>query len=273
MKRLCVLPYGGLANRMRTVVSALNLANRFDARTRIVWRVTQDFGATFEELFEPIEDSLGGVKNMRIPLLVEKFGQRLMPLTQILCRFSGGKAIFNLEKIGDFEAFKRKARRWNTVWVRSCSSFYRDKSNTALEKVFVPKKEIMERARALSDEAMIGLHIRRGDNLVSKTNSPLSLFIAEIESELKADSRTRFFLSTDDEETERFLRLRYPDAIVCQIGKRNARNDRKGMEDALVDFIALSRCRKILGSYWSSFSEIASEYGQCELKILRGGGV
>jgi hypothetical protein len=40
------------------------------------------------------------------------------------------------------------------------------------------------------------------------------------------------------------------------------------MNDAVTDFIALSRCKKILGSYASSFSELAALYGDVPLEVI-----
>jgi hypothetical protein len=42
----------------------------------------------------------------------------------------------------------------------------------------------------------------------------------------------------------------------------------KGMNDAVLDFMALSRCKKILGSYASSFSELAALYGDLPLEVV-----
>ena len=41
------------------------------------------------------------------------------------------------------------------------------------------------------------------------------------------------------------------------------------IKDALIDLYGLSRCRLILGSYWSSFSETAAAIGGSELLIVR----
>ena len=65
------------------------------------------------------------------------------------------------------------------------------------------------------------------------------------------------------------LKTEFGDAIVLQEHRRLSRGDRGGIIDAAVDFYALSRCGSIFGSYWSSFSDIAAEYGNCPLTILK----
>ncbi len=48
-----------------------------------------------------------------------------------------------------------------------------------------------------------------------------------------------------------------------------ARDDPAAMEDAVVDLYALSRCRKIIGSYWSSFTDTAAELGSIERVLAK----
>jgi hypothetical protein len=45
----------------------------------------------------------------------------------------------------------------------------------------------------------------------------------------------------------------------------------KGVKDAVVDLFCLSRTSKILGSYFSSFSQIAGRLGNIPVEILKIG--
>lgn len=51
------------------------------------------------------------------------------------------------------------------------------------------------------------------------------------------------------------------DAIITQSDVEFVRNSKEGIECALLDLMALSRCEKIYGSYYSSFSEVAAKWG------------
>jgi hypothetical protein len=47
------------------------------------------------------------------------------------------------------------------------------------------------------------------------------------------------------------------------------RHSQEGMVGAIEDFVSLSACSKIIGSYWSSFSELTASYGNKELVVAR----
>ena len=51
---LHIEPYGGLANRMRSVAAGMILAQKAQAELCVHWCKNNELGATFNELFEPI---------------------------------------------------------------------------------------------------------------------------------------------------------------------------------------------------------------------------
>ena len=61
----------------------------------------------------------------------------------------------------------------------------------------------------------------------------------------------------------------FPGGVVTR-PKVFARDKASGVRDALVDLLLLSRCRLIIGSHWSSFSETAAELGGARLEIVGG---
>jgi hypothetical protein len=112
------------------------------------------------------------------------------------------------------------------------------------------------------------VHIRRGDNSASIQVSPLELFLERMRIEVERESETRFFLATDDAATEQTVKERFPGRVTTR-DKSFARNRARGVQDALVDLLVLSKCSLILGSYWSSFSQTAAEMGRGTLEIVR----
>jgi hypothetical protein len=46
------------------------------------------------------------------------------------------------------------------------------------------------------------------------------------------------------------------------------RNLQKGIQDAVVDMYCLAGCQKIIGSYFSSFSEVAAQINGIELNQI-----
>ena len=115
----------------------------------------------------------------------------------------------------------------------------------------------------------VGVHVRRTDHAEAIANSPLTLFIERMEQELAADQETTFFVATDDAGVKEELRAALPAELLIFNEKGIIdRNSKTGLEDALIEMLALSKCRKILGSYNSTFSLLPSYIGDIPLEVV-----
>ena len=114
----------------------------------------------------------------------------------------------------------------------------------------------------------VGVHIRRTDNLISVAESPVEAFRRAMNREIQHNFNTRFFLSTDDETLKRTLVQQYSDRIITQ-RTSVCRDTLEGMEEAVVDLWCLAGTCKLLGSYWSSFTDMAAELGGITPEIVR----
>jgi hypothetical protein len=114
----------------------------------------------------------------------------------------------------------------------------------------------------------IGVHIRRTDHLQSIVKSPLQSFIEVMSSDLRKDPEVNFYLATDDPEVEVILVNKFPGKIMLY-EKEYSRTSKKGMQAAMVDLYSLANTSKIYGSYFSSFSDLASRIGNIPLTIIR----
>jgi hypothetical protein len=118
---------------------------------------------------------------------------------------------------------------------------------------------------AIPESQRIGVHIRRGDHEKSIRDSPFELFI-EAMRDFPED--VRFIIATDDESVKQTLDTLF--AGRCLFPARfRSRNTDKGMEQAILDFLALASCSQILGSAHSSFSEMAAAYGGSDLIVIK----
>ena len=116
-------------------------------------------------------------------------------------------------------------------------------------------------------EMPFGFHIRRTDNVKSIKYSPDEMFIDRAKALIETDEKARFFLATDDAEVkEKFRKLFGEHCVTREVA---ARHDANGAEDAVVDMLVLSCCKRgVCGSYWSSFSEVAAEIGHCPFEQM-----
>jgi hypothetical protein len=78
-----------------------------------------------------------------------------------------------------------------------------------------------------------------------------------MEKEIKENDRAKFFVATDDRAVQGELAQRFPEGRLIFYTKEFARSSEKGIQDALVELLCLSYCKKIIGSYWSSFTDVA----------------
>lgn len=100
--------------------------------------------------------------------------------------------------------------------------------------------------------------MRRTDHTDAIANSPLALFAGRMKKNWKRIKK-QVFVATDDKEVRRELKELLPDAkLIFPQSDVIDRDSKEGIEEAFVEMIALSKCRKILGSYNSTFSLLPS---------------
>lgn len=275
MNEIIFVPVGGLANRMRSIASALTLAKQTNSRLKVIWFATWDLYASFEDLFEQIdEDCMVLYKasmwdmwtldrprrnNLYIPRLFQTFAFRG-------CIYE--RSFYSLiQQIFDFKKWVTSNRR---VYMASYHAFY-SYEQSLIEKIFVPLCSIRERIDDRVnrfEENTIGVHIRRTDNVASIQQSPLELFYEKVDEEVDKDVYVKIFLATDSEEVKSQMKHRYGNRIICSSVPAD-RNSMLGIQDGLIDMYTLSHTRKIYGSFQSSFSRMASQIGGIPLEILK----
>ena len=113
------------------------------------------------------------------------------------------------------------------------------------------------------------MHIRRGDNQSSSRVSRAELFVKRMREEVEMDQDVTFFLATDDQKGEELMHAEFGDRIYLQRNKKNERFSACGQHEAAVDMCALSRTDLILGSFYSSFTDMAAKLGDISAEIIK----
>lgn len=267
-------PHSGLANRIRVIVSGLSFAKLKNQELKIIWRKDVGLNCAFEDLFEliPNVEVIPGSLKFRLFNWIKN--KRIL-----------NSIIYRLDKI-DFTLFDNDFKKyvWSTnsdqinmdlipksvrnYYVRACNEFSADYSYL---KFLIPVKSVqrlIDREVAKFPDNITGIHIRRTDNDVSIKESPLELFIEKIKTDLIQYPDMNFFLATDDLETETRLKALFPSKILA-INKVNNRDSKEGIISAMVDLYCLAATQKIYGSYWSSFSSMASKIGGIPLIVIK----
>jgi hypothetical protein len=247
---------------MRSLNSALTLAENLGRELHVIWDVNRELNCRLEKLFQ----MPAGITSLIQPR-TGRYGRQL----RWLYLTSTCSIHLDVQKakrwIDDGRSFEKELGHLSRISIATWSAFGGRNSSCAR---FVPTSELqaqIERYRSAGN--LVGVHIRRTDNRESTAMSSTQRFIDLMQWEVDADSQVRFFVATDSPDEELRLRQRFPQRIITHTKQTLNRNDPRGIQDAVIDLYSLANCRKLIGSYWSSFSEVAAQLRGIELVIAK----
>lgn len=272
---IILIPNAGLCNRMRAIDSAIALSEELDNKLQIYWEKNSGLNCGFHDLFEPISPSVATVKDVnKKPLLLRNLGDKMPGIIfQKFQRLFFDRIIF----LREFSALHNnrydfnELKNYRRILIESHSRFFYS-SNAPAYRYFKPLPEIEVRVREVTrqfSQDTIGVHIRRTDNKKSIDHSPFELFVHVMKKEIDFKPATNFFVASDSETVKTDLMKIFGDKILLSANKEAGRSTKSGMINAVVDLYALSRTKKILGSYWSSFSHTASHISGIEEIVVK----
>jgi hypothetical protein len=268
MKSLIVYPRGGLANRLRALSSAKIFAEQTGRKLFLNWLPSDECNVEWQELFlDPFENC---------PLLLSSFRAGIDLYDDSVIPMSWYREIPVLTARDESDR----------IAVHSCRNFlpagmngatYMDAKSSFYKKLHpvhrVQKKIDDMQKRHFSGHDVAGVHIRRNDHLsfLRKDHMlvcPTRMFVEAMEKMLRMNPATKFFLATDDKKEERLIRLLFGKAVIVFEKKEPSRLTRKGMQDALVDWVLLSRTARMIAPYASSLSEEAGAVNRIKMEII-----
>lgn len=267
-------PHSGLANRIRVIISGINLAKKRNEQAVILWSKDESLFAEFNCIFETNEvfkiinvtkykRIIGLIRRVRI---LKKFFFIFFRISNYIQDSDIPKYVWSTGTNNiDFRFLSNCSKN---TYIYTCHEFLFD---TNLLNVLQPTKLIkdaIEENISLFSRNTIGIHIRRADHKEAIENSPLNLFVSVIETELLKNFDSTFFLATDDVDTEILLKNKFGNKILTN-KKVFSRITEEGIKGAVIDLYCLSATKKIYGSFYSSFSDIASRIGNIPLEILK----
>lgn len=249
---IVIQPREGLCNRMRAVDSAIALAEKFDKKLNVIWLLTYECNCKFQDLFIVPKkiNKLIQFKAVKPLGVFYKASHLYYSYYKHYHCFDQKGIEARIDQKEDLEELSMH----NNVFISTFSQFY---ASPPLFKSFVPRKHLQEIINTYEVKNMIGVHIRRIENIQSVTYSPLERFVECMNEEIKRDNDIKFFVSTDDFKVEEYLRNLFKHRILTHRKKSLDRNSKLGIQDALIDLYCLANCSKLIGSYWSSFTDTA----------------
>ena len=256
---LIIQPIGGLCNRMRAINSARILADKRKETLKVIWNVNAELGCPFEALFiQP--------KDFQVMNIYSKWNPQKL-FYQLTRSKLGNEEIRSTRIDGSLpDAFVESLPK--KLYIATEEHFFVSHDYSG----FTPTPQMQEKIDKVCERFSshnIGVHIRRTDNKPAIGKSSTDAFVASMQRELAADADTMFYLATDDMQEEAHLRKLFPDKIISNETRDLSRNSVNGIKDALIDLMCLSRTDKIIGSYFSSFTDIAADLNNIP-KIVAG---
>jgi len=263
---LTIEPIGGLCNRFRAIDSAVALGHEIGLPVHVLWQINERVGSSFSDLFQMPEE---------IYRLTE-FTSGFLKLRQIkICRaldvrrprsYCLQKDVKELLDLGfDFRQFNHR----NRLHFRTFNRFFRPYGIKSLFRPVQAIQQVIDN-RCADFENCVGVHIRRTDHRPSIKYSPTSMFVDRMKKGLRDTDCNMFFVATDDESEEELLKRTFGDRVITHSKRSRSRNNAQAIEDAVIDLFCLSRTSRIIGSAFSSFTQMAAEIEGIPMEYAAG---
>lgn len=236
MRWLLLNVAGGLCNRLRAVVTGQVWAREQQRDYAVIWSVGDHFGARLNDI------------------VADRFLLLPYALHRVIALCGGGYT-----KPVDLHRFAHRRLLMTSTGDQFCRADGTQIPEAPLLRDLTPSREVVQRVRSIRawDEPVIGVMIRANPLSHAKTlaSSPPSWFYRRMKEIRSTDPDVPFFLSTDCPDVSREVHEQFSN--VLELPKHAAYNSREAIQDAMADLYLLAGTTYILGSYWSSFSEVA----------------
>lgn len=266
---IIVEPHSGLANRIRVLASAYAISRELGQSLRIIWRQDQGLNCRFDDLFG-VNDGIYVISRSYLSFFKRFFNK---PITgSIIRKIFGVGFYFDDSMCKDllwinYSGLDMKYLTPDINYFFTCHDFAANPDYSCVK----PLPHIMNKVNefiSFIGKPFIGVHIRRTDNSFSIEKSPTKLFRDKINERLSENSNSMFYLASDDEQLKHDFVAYFPRNIVIRKSTL-ARNSKEGIIDAYIELLILSKSNEIWGSYFSSFSDVASYLnGVKQIKIM-----
>ena len=258
---------------MRTIASGVALANKLSLRPVVIWHRDKWLDAPFSALFltDKLPFRLVEVGKLRDALQYEMPRKKNLYISAGAPLFDGKKRIYQKEDSAEFNTLLEETVAEGDAEFVIHSGFIFHKFDAALfNSIFRIAPAVTRRIDEIlqGQTPDVALQIRRTDNARSIQGSPLHAFEEIAVKIIEENPEAKIFLATDDQSVKASMARLLGTHLIYNPCPAS-RNTVAGMVDAAAELYILSRCRHIYGSYWSSFSEIASLMGQVPLTVVR----
>ena len=265
---------GGLANRMRCIASCYKFSNDKSLTYGVIWNVLDDYRKDNHILNCPF--------NLLFENKIEYNGSREI-LGNLYEYKSHCLLIEDSDHIPDgFNTFRSKC---GVNFIKSDKrgrniDFMYEKIPETIRKKFINAFRILRPHRELSkeietfskekfDDDTVSVHIRSWSRNAEGSRRDYLHDLKKYEREMRlCPSHSRFFISSDSSEVLRYFREsdEWRERVIFYNRKTDldtSRDHSEGVREDLIELYLLSKNKSLIGSHFSTFSEVAWWLGGC----------
>lgn len=271
---------GGISNRIKCLISLLRLSKKYNRNLILYWPRNHTCGAKFSDLYSnSFEEIKKDFLNSLDKKEVEFYDGNTSEIPNSPHRYiisDTWRFVFSPNELEKNFAIERPTKNGSGI-DHEFNRIPKKTRNKILKylKLLKPKKEIQKKINNFSKKynlkKMVGVHIRRGDYMYGKEGlgkvSSDDKFFEEMKRISVKNPKIQFFLCTDCGDTEKKYIEEFGKKIVIFPKTTRVRTSIKATQEGLIDLILLSKTKYILGTYFSTFTEIAWWLGGCKAKV------
>lgn len=282
----------GLGNRLRAIASCMSYAKSTNRELVVVWETDSHIEARFTDLFSTPLVVLEKLSPKWPFAGLEKWDTAWIPF--VFYNY------MEMEKQGAVKGAlvvdaPNKHMYYKGAYIievqnKELTNWEKDNNNLRELK---PVPEVAERLsaleqRGLGGENIVGLHIRNrtlamdiknvnfvqeyGDEATRtmeswRRSSSVNSFISEMRNLIKEKPDVKFFVATDTFTVIDQLEKMFGKDRILSVKRSCDERDGACVRYALADMYALSKCKSLYGSNWSSFTEGAERLGGVKAKL------
>ena len=272
LNEIIAVPLCGFGNRLKFLASISGIAKRLKIKSvKVLWRPTMDCNIAHEDVFKNIRSMTfidegdlpdksdvmyyGYVHMNEILATINEDLQVEQNLSKTTLLIEGGHECKH-PKTSFLDFMKLKQKFYNSIsWAVKVEKAIKEiQGDEEFPKVGVHYRHVNKE----TDEADV-----KANQLVNFSyNSPFNVF-----EDLLRQFKHPFFFISNSFYHKKYIQDNIPKGVVVNMQDSNNRSSRESMFLSVVEFVLLTRCEVIVGSYFSSFSDEAS-YFKYAMKLM-----
>lgn len=265
-----LVPVGGLGNRLFAISSALAYCQAKDINLKIIWFKDHGLNCDYNKLFSLAP----GLENVEIwnatyldLLLRDNPRRRNFWIPRFFESLNYDKRVYCYEykfKIQSEDPSEDMSLDgYDNIFMVSYCKYWNFESPLRWFVLSDIVRRRVDEQKQLFTSDMVGIHVRRTDNIDAIKYSPTSLYVEKMKEEIQRNPDVKFYLSSDSNEEKERLKKEFAKRIVTT-SREVVRNSEEGIIDAFVEMNLLASTRKIYAGN-STFSMLAALLSGVEL--------